>query len=180
MTKNNRYIALDFEKLDTLPCSVCSIGLAVIENDKIVDTFYTLVCPPTKNENWYCVNTHGLHYEDVKDSPTFPQVWKKIDKIIGKDPIITHNYGVEKGCIRACNEYYGTDYSYNFICTLSLSRKFLPTLPSKSLDMVCEALDYKMGQHHNALDDAIASAEIFIRIKKKFNLKDGKREELYK
>jgi hypothetical protein len=29
-----------------------------------------------------------------------------------------------------------------------------------------------MGYHHNALDDAIASAEVFLRIKDKFKLKD--------
>lgn len=169
----NRYVAIDFEKLDTLPSSVCSIGLAVIENNKIVDTFYSLVCPPTKNENYYCVKTHGLHYDDVKNAPKFNKIWKKIDKIIGKSPIITHNFGVERGCINACNEYYNTNYEYEYICTLALSRKYLDDLPNKGLDMVCEALDYKMGYHHNAKDDAIACAEVFLRIKDKFKLKDN-------
>ena len=170
--KNNRYVAIDFEKLDTLPSSVCSVGIAVIENNQIADTFYSLVCPPSKNENYYCVQTHGLHYKDVKNAPKFPQVWKKIDKIINGCPVIAHNYGVERGCINACNEYYETEYNYNYICTLALSRKYLSDLPSKGLDLVCEALNYKMGYHHNALDDAIASAEVFLRIKDKFNLKD--------
>lgn len=169
---NNRYVAIDFEKLDTMPSSVCSIGGAVIENNKIVQTFYTLVCPPSKNESYYCVQTHGLHYRDVKNAPTFDKVWKQIDKIIGNSPLITHNFGVERGCINACNEYYNTDYKYEYICTLALSKKYLKELPSKSLDLVCEALDYKMGKHHNAKDDAIACAQIFLKIRKKFNLKD--------
>lgn len=170
--KNNRYVAIDFEKLDTMPSSVCSVGVAVIENNQIIDTFYSLVCPPSKNENYYCVQTHGLHYKDVKNAPKFPQVWKKVDKIINGCPVIAHNYGVERGCINACNEYYETEYNYDYICTLALSRKYLSDLPSKGLDLVCEALNYKMGYHHNALDDAIASAEVFLRIKNKFNLKD--------
>ena len=170
--KNNRYVAIDFEKLDTLPSSVCSVGVAVIENNQITDTFYSLVCPPSKNENYYCVQTHGLHYKDVKNAPKFPQVWNKVDKIINGCPVIAHNYGVERGCINACNEYYETEYNYDYICTLALSRKYLSDLPSKGLDLVCEALNYKMGYHHNALDDAIASAVVFLRIKDKFNLKD--------
>lgn len=170
--KNNRYVAIDFEKMDTLPSSVCSIGVAVIENNKITDTFYSLVCPPTKNENYYCVQTHGLRYKDVKNAPKFNEIWKKVDKMIDGSPVIAHNFGIERGCINACNEEYDTDYSYEYICTLALSRKYLSDLPSKGLDLVCEALDYKMGYHHNALDDAIASAEVFLRIKDKFKLKD--------
>lgn len=177
--KNNRYVSIDFEKMDTLPSSVCSVGVAVIENNQITDTFYSLICPPSKNENYYCVQTHGLHYKDVKNAPKFPQVWKKINEMIDGCPIIAHNCGVERGCIKACNEYYGTDYEYDYICTLALSRKYLPNLPSKGLDLVCEALNYKMGYHHNALDDAIAAAEIFIRIKKKYKLKDDERERLF-
>lgn len=173
MTKNNRYVAIDFEKLDTLPSSICSVGVAVIENDKITETFYSLICPPSKNENYYCVQTHGLHYSDVKNAPKFPEIWKKIDKIINGSPLIAHNFGVERGCINACNEYYDTDYKYEYICTLSLSRQYLKQLPSKSLDLVCEALNLRMKHHHNAKDDAIASAEVFLKIKEKFKLKDN-------
>ncbi len=174
--KNNRYVAIDFEKMDTLPSSVCSIGVAVIEDNKITDTFYSLVCPPTKNENYYCVQTHGLHYKDVKNAPKFNEIWKKVDKMIDGSPVIAHNFGIERGCINACNEEYNTDYSYEYICTLALSRKYLSELPSKGLDLVCENLGYKLKHHHNALDDAIASAEAFLRIKKKFNIKDNEIE----
>lgn len=177
--KIHRYVAIDFEKMDTIPNSVCSVGVAVVENDKITDTFYSLVCPPSKNENWYCTQTHGLHYKDVKNSPTFPEIWEKVDKIIDGCPILSHNFGVERGCINACSEFYGTNNNYDYICTLALSREYLSHLPSKSLDMVCEALHYDMGVHHNALDDAKATAECFIRIKNKFNLKDEERSELF-
>lgn len=175
----HRYVAIDFEKMDTIPVSVCSVGVAVIENDKITDTFYSLVCPPSKNENWYCFITNGLHYNDVKKSPKFPEVWKKVDKMIDGCPIISHNFGVERSCINACNEYYGTNNDYDYICTLSLSRKYLTELPSKALDMVCEALHVKLKQHHNALDDAKAAAQCFIKLKKKYHIKDEEREKLF-
>lgn len=176
----HRYVAIDFEKLDTMPFTVCSVGVAVIENDKITDTFYSLVCPPTKSENYYCVKTHGITYDMVKNSPSFEEVWKKIDKMIGGSPLVAHHYGVERGIINACNEEFGTNNNYKYICTLSLTKKYLPHLKSKSLDMVCEALNYNMGTHHNALDDAIAAAEAFIRIKKKFKLNDEQRESFFR
>lgn len=175
----HRYAVLDFEKMDTMPISVCSVGVVIIENDKITDKFYSLICPPTKSENYYCCQTHGLTYKDVQNAPTYEEIWEKVDKMIDGCPIVAHNFGTERGCINACSEEFGTKNDYDYICTLALSRKYLSHLESKSLDLVCEALNYKMGQHHNALDDAIATAEAFIRIKKKFNLKDEQRERLF-
>ena len=170
--KNNRYVAIDFEKLDTLPSSVCSVGVAVIENNQITDTFYSLVCPPSKNENYYCVQTHGLHYKDVKNAPKFPQVWKKVDKMIKGCPIIAHNVGFEKSCINACNETFDTPNDYTYIDTLKLARKYLKSLTNHKLDTVCESLNIKLKHHHNAADDAKACGEIFIKLKKKFKLND--------
>lgn len=175
----SRYAVIDFEKMDTDPTSACSVGVAIIENDKITDTFYSLICPPTRNENYYCCLTHGLCYNDVKDAPKFKEVWEKVDKMIDGSPIIAHNYGTERGIINACSEEFDTNNDYDFICTLALSRKYMPHLQSKSLDLVCEALNYKMGVHHNAKDDAVATAEAFIRIKNKFKLKDEQREQLF-
>ena len=50
------------------------------------------------------------------------------------------------------------------IDTLKLSREYLDT-PNHKLDTICEALDVKLKHHHNALDDAIAAGECFIKMK---------------
>lgn len=168
----NRFVALDFEVLDSAwRATVCSIGLAVIENNKITDKFYSLICPPSKNENYYCVLTHGLHYEDVKNSPDFLKVWNEIDeKYIKGSPIIAHNVGFEKSCINACNEEFGTNNDYIYIDTLNLSRKYFPKLHNHKLDTVCEAIKHNLKNYHNALEDAEACAKIFIKLNKKYKL----------
>ncbi len=166
--KKDRYVAIDFETMTTWRASVCSVGLAVIENGKIVDTFYSLVCPLSKDENYYCCLTHGLKYKDVKDSPKFDEIWEKIDKeYIKGSPLIAHNAPFEKSCINACNETFDTNNDYEYIDTLKLSRKYLSKLEKHTLDVVCEALHCKLKHHHNALDDAKACAEIFIKLGKK-------------
>lgn len=164
----NRYVAIDFETMTTWRASVCSIGLAVIENNKITDTFYSLVCPPSKDENYYCCLTHGIKYKDVKNYPKFDEIWKQIDeKYIKGSTLIAHNVGFEKSCINSCNETFNTNNNYNYIDTLKLSRKYLSQLNKHTLDAVCESLHCDLKNHHNALDDAIACAEIFIKIVKK-------------
>lgn len=170
--KENRYAAIDFETMDTWRASVCSVGCVIFENDKITDTFYSLVCPPSKNENPYCVQTHGLRYKDVQNSPKFNEVWKKINKMIDGCPVISHNASFERSCIEACNDEFGTDYHYKYIDTLKLSRRYLSELYNHRLDTVCHKLHIKLEYHHNALDDAKACGEIYIKLKQKFLLND--------
>lgn len=165
-----RYVALDFETMDTWRASVCSVGCVVFENDKIVDEFYSLVCPPSKYENPYCVDVHGIHYKDVKNAPTFPEVWEKVDEIIGDSPIVAHNAGFEKSCINACSEEFGTNNDYKYIDTLQISRDLLPFLNNHKLDTVCRHLKVPLKEHHNALEDAKACGKCLVEIKKQ-NLK---------
>jgi DNA polymerase-3 subunit epsilon len=167
-----RYVALDFETLEHWRASVISIGCVVFEDGRITDEFYSLVCPPTKLEEYHCVMTHGLHYKDVKDSPTFPEVWKRIDEMIGDSPIIAHNVAFEKSCINACNEEFGTNNKYIYIDTLKLSRKYLNNLRNHKLDSICRHLGVRLKNHHNALDDARACGEVYTKIREKYLLND--------
>lgn len=166
--KKNRFIAIDFETLEEWRASVISVGVAVIEDNVIVDKYYTKICPPTMNENYHCVKTHGLHYKDVKNSPTFDVVWEKIDKeYIKGSPLIAHNVGFEKSCINACGEYFGTKTDYEYYDTLVISRKYINKLYNYKLDTVSRFIKHKLNNHHNAMDDALACAAIFIHFNKK-------------
>lgn len=163
--KEGRYVAIDFETMEYGRESVCSVGVAVIEDGKVVDTFYSLVCPPSKLEIWRCYHIHGLRYKDVKDSPMFPEIWEHIDKeYIKGSPLVAHNVGFEKSCINACHKEFQTKNDYKYIDTLKLSRKYLKKLKNKRLNTVCEALHCELKKHHNALEDAKACAEVFIKL----------------
>lgn len=166
--KRNRFVAIDFETMEYYRASVCSLAIAVIENNKIVKKFYSTICPPSKNEEYHCVKTHGLHYRDVKNSPDFPTVWEKIDKIIDGCPLIAHNAPFERSCINACNELFGTNNEYYYIDTIKLSKKYLKNLENYKLDTVCESIKHDLKNHHCAEDDAIAAAKIFIKLNKKY------------
>lgn len=169
--KINRFVAIDFEILNEWRASIISIGIVVIEDNKIKTKKYYTVCPPSKNENYYCVQTHGMHYEDVKDSPDFPTVWKEIDeKYIKGSPLIAHNVGFEKSCINACNEEFGTNNNYEYIDTLKLSRKYFPKLDNHKLNTVSEAIKHNLENYHQADADALACAKIFIKLNKKYKL----------
>ena len=172
MKNKERYAAIDFETMDTIRSSVCSVAIVIIENGKIVDRFYSLVKPNSAYENPYCVKVHGLKYNECKKYPTFPEIWKKIDKKIKGCKLIAHNAPFERSCINACNEEFGTNNKYEYIDTLKLSRTYLNELSNHKLNTVCNELGVKLEHHHNALDDAEACANIFIILNKKYKLYD--------
>lgn len=164
-----RFVVIDFETMEGWRASVCEIGLAVIENGKITDTYKARVCPPSANENQYCVEVHGIRYKDVKDCPKFDEVWKHIDETYIKgSPLIAHNMPFERSCINECGELYGTNTDYTYFDTLQLARKYMKGMRSYKLNVLAKIFGFNF-RHHDAREDAKACATVFIRLCKRNN-----------
>lgn len=167
-----RYAALDFETMDTWRATVCQVSCVIFEDGKVVDKYTSLIKPPSRYENPFCVEVHGIRYCDVENSPSFDEVWPQIDEMIGDCKIIAHNAPFEKSCLKACNEEFGTKCDYEFIDTLKISRKYLNEMCSHSLDSVCWKLGVTLNKHHDAEEDAVACGEVFFKLKEKYKLED--------
>lgn len=159
-----RFVALDFETANGYRNSVCAMGLVLIVNWKIKNSFFSYINPQTNYWDSNCYRVHGIRQTDVLDSPTYEELWSSVDKIIGTSPIICHNKAFEKSCIDKCSMEFGTNCNYNYIDTLQIARNFYPNFPNHKLNTVCERLDIDLKHHHNALEDAMACAKIFLKI----------------
>ncbi|SHN62591.1 3'-5' exonuclease [Desulfovibrio litoralis] len=165
LKKNLSYIAIDFETADYKTDSACAIGMAKIQDGKIINTFYSLIRPPRKKI--YFTNIHGLSWDMLKNSPVFSELWNNIYEYIqGTTYFIAHNAPFDRrvlhGCCQSSNIQIPTQ---EFICTLSIARSSLK-LPSNSLDNVCKHLGIEF-KHHHAEDDAIAAAKVFLSLQEK-------------
>ena len=72
------FAAIDFETANEHQSSVCSVGVVVVREGEVVDTFYSLIHPEPEYYQWFCQRVHGLSNEDTDCAPVFPEVWKKI------------------------------------------------------------------------------------------------------
>lgn len=158
---HNRFIAIDFETANYERNSACALGIAVVEDLVITDRFYTLIKPPQRY--FYFTGLHGITMEDVEDKPTFGELWRSIREFFNNiDFIAAHNAGFDRGVLEACCEYYGIRKpAAEYKCTLQQARKRL-NLDSNSLDRVAGYYGIEL-EHHNALSDTLACAEIMIR-----------------
>ena len=160
------FAAIDFETANEQPSSVCSVGVVIVRNGKIVNSFYSLIHPEPEYYQWFCRRVHGLGPEDTEDAPVFPYVWKKIEPLIEGLPLVSHNARFDEGCLKAAFRVSQMDYpEYQFFDTLAAShRHFGSCLPNHQLQTVAAACGYELVNHHHALADAEACAQIAIRL----------------
>ena len=156
----NTFAAIDFETADYWRDSACAVGVALVENGYITETFYQLIQPPRKE--FIFTHIHGLSWNDVCDSPTFRQMWPELrDRLDAADFLVAHNAPFDRGVLQACCEAADiTPPTHSFRCTMQMARAKWH-LPSAKLSAVCKHLGIRLN-HHNALSDAEACAKIAI------------------
>lgn len=158
------FAAIDFETANFERTSVCSVGVVVYKNGVKVDEFYSLIKPEPEYYNDVCSGVNGMCYEDTKNAPVFPEVWKKIEPKIKGLPLVAHNKAFDETCLKAVFRCYQMDYpDYPFYCTLVKSREVWPE-GHHNLNIIAEKCGYDLKNHHHALADADACAAIALKI----------------
>ena len=155
------FAAIDFETANNERTSVCSVGVVIVRNGEIVDSFYSLIQPEPNYYNYWCSQVHGLTRQDTEDAPIFPEVWKQIEPLIEGLPLVAHNKAFDESCLKAVFRTYQMDYpAYPFYCTCIASRKAFPEAENHQLHTISELCGYHLENHHHALADAEACAWI--------------------
>lgn len=160
-----RFAAIDFETANRALTSVCSVGVVVVENGKMVDKFYSLIQPAPNYYSYYNTLVHGLTRGDTDEAPVFPTVWREIAPMVKGMPLVAHNSPFDQGCLKAVFALYEMPYpAYSFYCTCRLSRKLFKDLPNHQLHTVSAYCGYSLENHHHALADAEACAAIMLAV----------------
>ncbi len=156
--------AIDFETANNQPASVCSIGVCIMEDGVIEDTFYTLIKPIESVSTFLYRNImiHGIHPEDVENAPTFEEVYVKLRPMLEGNVVTAHNAPFDIGCLKAaCYECGLKLPTFEYFDTVQLSRMVYPELPRHRLNDVCDYLQVELD-HHNAMSDAAGCMMIVI------------------
>ena len=165
------FIAMDFETANYQKHSACSLALVMVQDSKIVGEYYTLIQPETEFF-WKNIQIHGIRPEDVQEAPKFPDVWKQIQQYYQLNSlIVAHNAGFDTGVLAGCLDYYGLSQpNYLSLCTVRTSRKLYPEFTNHKLNTVCEQLQIPLLNHHDALEDSRACAQILLRQEEEFGI----------
>ena len=162
----DNFAAIDFETANGYPTSVCSVGVVVVRDGQIVDTFYSLIHPEPDYYLRMNSRVHGLTAVDTEDAPVFSEVWRQIEPLIEGLPLVAHNKAFDESCLKAVFRCYQMDYpDYEFHCTLQASRRKLrEQVRNHQLHTVAAYCGYNLEHHHHALADAEACAYIAMEL----------------
>jgi DNA polymerase-3 subunit epsilon len=159
------FVAIDFETANFRRNSACSVGLVKVSDGKIVDAAVHLIRPPTKE--FVFTHIHGLTWADVANSDDFGKLWPTLDRFLDRaEFLVAHNASFDKGVLHSCCMSYGiSPPTLPFVCTVQISRSTWNIYPTKLSD-ICRKLGIPLN-HHEALSDANACAQIFLAANRK-------------
>lgn len=155
------FAAIDFETANNERTSVCSVGVVIVRDSEIVDSFYSLIQPEPNYYNYWCTQVHGITRHDTESAPVFPEVWKQIEPLIDGLPLVAHNKAFDESCLKAVFRCYQMDYpDYEFHCTCQAARRAFPNAENHQLHTISMLCGFRLENHHHALADAEACAWI--------------------
>jgi len=163
------FVTIDFETAMYSQDSACSIGLVKFQDGKAKDTYYSLIRPPKLYIRPDFTEIHGLTVEDVKDAPTFINIWDSdIKPFIGDLPLAAHNAAFDMGVLSAVLERYNLDIpELAYFCTCNLARNTWIGLKSYSLTNLANYFGI-VYDAHNALEDALTCGKLVLMAAEKF------------
>lgn len=154
------FVAIDFEIANSRHDSACAVGLAACSGGQVVRSRSYLIRPPGRRFTF--TGIHGLRWKDVRNAPTFPDLWPTLRGWLGPARFIAaHNAKFDRRVLNACCARHRLRaLRKRFVCTVELARERWD-VPSAGLPDVCRRLEIPL-RHHDAGSDALACARIVL------------------
>lgn len=139
---------------------ITEIAIYKFDGNQIVDQFISLVNPEMEIQP-FVVKLTGINTSMLRLAPKFYEVAKRIIEITENCVLVAHNAEFDYRVLRNEFKRLGYEYSRNTLCTVELSQKLLPDMPSYSLGKLVRSLGIPIADRHRANGDAMATEKLF-------------------
>lgn len=144
---------------------IIQIGAARIVNNRLLrqEVFNQIVDPecPLKPES---IPIHGITEDMVRGQPTIDAVLPAFREFCEDTVLIAHNAAFDMRFLQLKEERTGIRFTQPVLDTLLLSAVIHPNQESHKLDAILERLGIHIDTRHNALEDALATGEVFLKL----------------
>ncbi|HJB19332.1 MAG TPA: PolC-type DNA polymerase III [Candidatus Bariatricus faecipullorum] len=161
---DDTYVVFDIETtgFSAVSDKIIEIGAVKVEGGTIVDRFSTFV-NPGRPIPFRITELTGITDEMVMEYPGIEEILPQFLEFVGDAVLVAHNAGFDVGFIEQNCRYQDIEPHFVSVDTVALARVLMPSLSKYKLDVVAKALAISLENHHRAVDDAGATAEIFVK-----------------
>ncbi len=159
------FVVFDIETTGFSPVKnrIIEIGAVKVSGGKIVDRFSTFVDPlvpiPFEIEK-----LTGITDDMVMGAEQIDVVLPQFLAFCGDCILVAHNAQFDMGFIMENCDRQGIPHDFTYVDTVGIARILLPGQKKHTLDAVAKTLGVSLENHHRAVDDAEATAEIFVKL----------------
>ncbi|SRX55628.1 exonuclease domain-containing protein [Aequorivita sp. CIP111184] len=139
---------------------ITEIAIYKFDGHNIVDQFSSLV-NPEKPIQPFVVNLTGINNEMLRHAPKFYEVAKRIIEITDGCIMVAHNALFDNRILTTEFDRLGYHFEKETLCTVELSKKLIPDMPSYSLGKLVRSLGIPLSDRHRAQGDAKATVALF-------------------
>ena len=142
--------------------NIIEIGAVKVSNGQITDRFSSYV-NPREPIPFQIEQLTGINDAMVADAPVIEEMLPQFLEFCGDAVLVAHNADFDIGFVRSFAKRQDLVFEPTYLDTVALARVLLPHLAKYKLDNVAKALGVALENHHRAVDDAGATAEIFVK-----------------
>ncbi len=163
--KKKIYAVVDLETTGGNPVRdrITEVAIALFDGERIIDQFQSLI-NPERTIPEHITRITGITNQMIENAPKFYEVAKTVVEMTKGAIFVAHNVRFDYSFLREEFKKLGFAYTRRQLCTVKLSRKVFPGLPSYSLGKLIKHFDINVSRRHRALDDTLATVELLQKI----------------
>ena len=161
---NTDFVVFDIETTGFSPVNnrIIEIGAVKVSAGQITDRFSAFVNPDVPIP-FEIEKLTGINDSMVMDAPFIETVLPQFLEFCKDAVLVAHNAGFDMSFIKENAGRQGISRKFTYVDTVGMARILLPHQAKHTLDAVAKTMGVSLENHHRAVDDAEATAEIFVK-----------------
>ena len=158
------YVVFDIETTGFSPVKnrIIEIGAVKVEKGEITDRYSAFVNPDVPIP-FEIEKLTGINDNMVVDAPFIEEILPQFLAFCDDAVLVAHNANFDMSFIMENAKRLNLEREFTYVDTLGMARVLLPNQSKHTLDATAKTLGVSLENHHRAVDDAQATAEIFVK-----------------
>ena len=164
------FVVFDIETTGFSPVNnrIIEIGAVKVSGGEIVDRYSAFVNPDVPIP-FEIEKLTGIRDDMVVDAAMIDVVLPDFLEFCRDCVLVAHNASFDMSFIMENSRRQGLSTEFTYVDTVGIARVLLPNQAKHTLDAVAKTLGISLENHHRAVDDAEATAHIFVKFIRMLN-----------